>query len=49
MESKKLNYLTWLGWVLFIALLFFRGCNSEPQFVEKIKIQTKEVKGDAYT
>lgn len=47
MENKKLNYLTWLGWVLFIALLFFRGCNAEPQFAEKIKIQTKEVKGKA--
>jgi hypothetical protein len=45
METKKINYLTWLGWVLFIALLFFRGCNPEPQFAEKIKIQTKEVKG----
>ena len=45
METKKINYLTWLGWVLFIALLFFRGCNPEPQFTEKIKIKTKEVKG----
>jgi lipopolysaccharide export system protein LptA len=26
-------------------VLFFRGCNAEPQFAEKIKIQTKEVKG----
>jgi hypothetical protein len=47
METKKINYLTWLGWVLFIALLFFKGCNPEPQFAEKIKIQTKEVKGKA--
>lgn len=47
METKKINYLTWLGWVLFIALLFFKGCNPEPKFAEKIKIQTKEVKGDA--
>ena len=47
METKKINYLTWLGWVLFIALLFFRGCNPEPQIAEKIKIQTKEVKGKA--
>jgi hypothetical protein len=44
-NNQKINYLTWLGWVLFIALLFFRGCNAEPQFAEKIKIQTKEVKG----
>ena len=43
--NKRINYLTWLGWVLFFILLFFRGCNAEPQFVEKIKIQTKEVKG----
>jgi hypothetical protein len=45
METKKINYLTWLGWLLFFILLFFRGCNPEPQFAEKIKIQTKEVKG----
>jgi hypothetical protein len=43
--NKRINYLTWLGWVLFFAVLFFRGCNPEPQFAEKIKIQTKEVKG----
>lgn len=46
MESKKLDYLVWLGWVLLFAVLFFRGCNPEPQFAEKIKIQTKEVKGE---
>lgn len=46
METKKTNYLTWLGWVLFIAVLFFKGCNPEPKFAEKIKIQTKEVKGE---
>lgn len=47
METKKINYLTWLGWVLFIAVLFFKGCNPQPQIAEKIKIQTKEIKGDA--
>ena len=45
METKKINYLTWLGWVLLFAVLFFRSCNPQPQFAEKIKIQTKEVKG----
>jgi len=45
METKKLNYLTWLGWILFIALLFFRGCNTELQTTEKIKVVTKEIKG----
>jgi hypothetical protein len=45
METKKINYLTWLGWILLFIVLFFRGCNAEPQFAEKIKIQTKEVKG----
>jgi hypothetical protein len=43
--NKRINYLTWLGWVLFFIVLFFRGCNPEPQLAEKIKIQTKEVKG----
>jgi hypothetical protein len=43
--NKRINYLTWLGWVLFFIVLFFRGCNPEPQFADKIKIQTKEVKG----
>jgi hypothetical protein len=47
MESRKVDYLAYLGWVVLFAVLFFRGCNSEPQFVEKIKIQTKEVKGKA--
>lgn len=45
MESKKIDYLAYLGWVLFFLAIWFKGCNSEPQFVEKIKIQTKEVKG----
>jgi hypothetical protein len=45
METKKINYLPWLGWVLLFAVLFFRGCNPQPQIAEKIKIQTKEVKG----
>ena len=47
MESKRLDYLAWLGWVILFIVLFFRGCGSEPQFAEKIKIQTKEVKGKA--
>jgi len=47
METKKIDYLAYLGWALLFALLFFKGCNPEAQFVEKIKIQTKEVKGDA--
>jgi hypothetical protein len=48
--EKKINLvenLKWLGWVILFIVLFFRGCNSEPQFTEKIKIQTKEIKGDA--
>lgn len=45
METKKLNYLTWLGWILFIALLFFKGCNPAIQTADKIKVVTKEVKG----
>jgi hypothetical protein len=45
METIKINYLTWLGWILLFIVLFFRGCNPEPQFAEKIKIRTKEVKG----
>jgi hypothetical protein len=51
MEStnKRINYLTWLGWVLFFIVLFFRGCNPEPQYAEKIKVITKEVKGSIVT
>jgi hypothetical protein len=45
METKKLNYLIWLGWILFIALLFFKGCNPAIQTADKIKVVTKEVKG----
>lgn len=44
--SKRINYYAWLGWVLFIAVLFFRGCNPTPQIAEKIKVVTKEVKGE---
>lgn len=49
METKKINYLTWLGWVLLFVVIFFRGCNPEPQFAEKIKVVTKEVKGTIVT
>jgi hypothetical protein len=48
--EKKINLvenLKWLGWVILFIVLWFRGCNPEPQFAEKIKIQTKEVKGKA--
>jgi hypothetical protein len=46
--EKKINLvenLKWLGWVVLFIVLWFRGCNPEPQFAEKIKIQTKEIKG----
>lgn len=46
METKRTNYYAWFGWVLFIAVLFFRGCNPTPQIAEKIKVVTKEVKGE---
>lgn len=49
METKRINYLTWVGWLLFFLLLFCRGCNPEPQFAEKIKVVTKEVKGTIVT
>lgn len=48
--EKKINLLdvfVWLGWVLLFGVLFFKGCNPEPQTAEKIKVVTKEVKGDA--
>lgn len=46
MESKKIDYLAYLGWVLLFAVLFFRGCNTETQTAEKIKVVTKEIKGE---
>ena len=42
----RINYYTWLGWILFFLVLFFRGCNPTPQIAEKIKIVTKEIKGE---
>jgi hypothetical protein len=45
METKKTNYINYLGWFLLFIVLFFRGCNPEPQFAEKIKVITKEIKG----
>jgi hypothetical protein len=47
--NKRINYLTWLGWVLFFIVLFFRGCNTELQTAEKIKVITKEIKGSIVT
>jgi hypothetical protein len=44
--NKRINYLTWLGWILFFIVLFFRGYNTDPQIAEKIKVITKEVKGE---
>ena len=50
--ERKINLvenLKWLGWVILFIVLFFRGCNPEPQFAEKIKVVTKEVKGSIVT
>jgi hypothetical protein len=50
--EKKINLLdvfVWLGWVLLFGLLFFKGCNPEPQLAEKIKVVTKEIKGSIVT
>lgn len=49
MESKKIDYLAYLGWVLLFAVLFFKGCNPETQTAEKIKVVTKEIKGSIVT
>jgi hypothetical protein len=47
--NKRINYLTWLGWVLLFIVLFFRGCEPKPQTAEKIKVVTKEIKGSIVT
>lgn len=50
--EKKINLLdvfVWLGWVLLFGVLFFKGCNPEPQLAEKIKVVTKEIKGSIVT
>ena len=50
--EKKINLLdvfVWLGWVLLFGVLFFKGCNPEPQTAEKIKVVTKEIKGSIVT
>jgi hypothetical protein len=44
--NKRINYLTWLGQVLLFIVLFFRGCEPKPQTAEKIKVITKEIKGE---
>lgn len=47
--EKRINLVDvfqWLGWVTLFIVLFFRGCNPEPQIAEKIKVITKEVKGE---
>jgi hypothetical protein len=47
--NKRINYLTWLGWIILFIVLWFQGCNPEPQYAEKIKVITKEVKGSIVT
>lgn len=47
--NKRINYLTWLGWIILFIVLWFQGCNPEPQFAHKIKVVTKEVKGSIVT
>jgi len=51
MEKKTnlVDVLQWLGWVFLIIVLFFRGCNTELQTAEKIKVVTKEIKGSIVT
>lgn len=40
------NYFLYLGWILLFIMLFFKGCSNKQQSKEKVKIQTKEVKGE---
>jgi len=51
MEKKTnlVDVLQWFGWVFLIIVLFFRGCNTELQTAEKIKVVTKEIKGSIVT
>jgi len=51
MEKKTnlVDVFQWLGWVFLIIVLFFRGCNTELQTAEKIKVVTKEIKGSIVT
>lgn len=51
MEKKTnlVDVFQWLGWVFLIIVLFFRGCNTELQTPEKIKVVTKEIKGSIVT
>lgn len=39
------KYFLYLGWVLFFFCLWLKGCSNKQQSIEKVKIQTKEVKG----
>lgn len=39
------NYFLYLGWILLFIMLFFKSCSNKQQSKEKVKIQTKEVKG----
>jgi hypothetical protein len=48
-KTNLVDVLQWLGWVFLIIVLFFRGCNTELQTAEKIKVVTKEIKGSIVT
>jgi hypothetical protein len=48
-KINLLDLLQWLGWIFLIILLFFRGCNPEIKFTEKIKVITKQLKGTIVT
>jgi hypothetical protein len=42
METKKINYLTWLGWILFFLAYFFSGSGSVPKEIVKKQVIIKE-------
>jgi hypothetical protein len=48
-NNQKINYFSGLGWVLFFMAIWFKGCEPKTQYVDKIKIVTKEVKGSILT
>ena len=41
------KYINYLGWVLFFLLLWFKGCDQTTKTSEKIKVVTKEIKGES--
>ena len=48
-QANVSKYFNYLGWILLFFILWYNGCQQQPQKAEKVKVVTKEVKGKIET